>query len=474
MSISKSIAAISKKTENEKTQKPTPLKNYEEQLETFMDALKVKSGHEKEFIQAVEEVVEAILPYINKNPKYRDAKILERMVEPERSIIFRVTWVDDCGVFQINTGYRVQMNSAIGPFKGGLRFHPTVTLSVMKFLAFEQTLKNGLTTLPMGGGKGGSDFDPRGKSDNEIMRFCQSFMTELYRHIGPHTDVPAGDIGVGGKEIGYLFGQYKRLTNQFTGVLTGKSPNWGGSLMRPEATGYGAVYFIQEVLKSIDATISGKIVSVSGFGNVAWGVIKKVDKLGGKVITLSGPDGFIHDPDGITGKKIEFLLEMRLSGRDLVKDYADKYGVEFFPGKKPWGIKVDIAMPCATQNEVDDDDARQLIANGVSIFCEVSNMPTTASAYKILKAAGVIFVPGKAANAGGVATSGLEMSQNSLRLSWSAKEVDERLKEIMIKIHRNCIKFGYSKKENKIDYVKGANLAGFVKVADAMIEQGLV
>jgi glutamate dehydrogenase (NADP+) len=474
MSTLKSTQITTPISESVKTTKSPAKKNQGQELKVFMGALTAKYGHEKEFLQAVEEVVEAVLPYIHKHPKYRDAKILERMVEPDRSIIFRVTWVDDQGVFQVNTGYRVQMNSSIGPYKGGLRFHPSVTLSVMKFLAFEQTLKNSLTTLPMGGGKGGSDFDPRGKSDNEIMRFCQSFMTELFRHIGPHTDVPAGDIGVGAKEIGFLYGQYKRLTNQFTGVLTGKSPNWGGSLMRPEATGYGAVYFIQDVLKNIGDSIIGKTVSVSGFGNVAWGVIKKIDKLGGKVITISGPDGFVHDPSGISGKKIEYLLEMRNSGRDNVKDYADKFGVDFHPGKKPWGIKVDIAMPSATQNEVDDQDAIELIENGVSIFCEVSNMPTTTSAYKLFKSSGVIFIPGKAANAGGVATSGLEMSQNSLRLSWSAKEVDERLKVIMTKIHQNCVKYGYDKKVNKVDYVKGANIAGFVKVADAMIEQGLV
>ncbi len=474
MSTLKTVETASLNSGSEKTPKSTSKKNQEQELKVFMDALRAKSGHEKEFLQAVEEVVEAILPYIHKHPQYRQAKILERMVEPERAIIFRVTWIDDQGVFQINTGYRVQMNSAIGPYKGGLRFHPSVTLSVMKFLAFEQTLKNSLTTLPMGGGKGGSDFDPRGKSDNEIMRFCQSFMTELFRHIGPNTDVPAGDIGVGSKEIGFLFGQYKRLTNQFSGVLTGKSPNWGGSLIRPEATGYGAVYFIQDVLKNIGDSISGKTVSVSGFGNVAWGVIKKIDQLGGKVITISGPDGFVHDPNGITGKKIEYLLEMRNSGRDHVQDYADKYGVEFFPGKKPWGIKVDIAMPCATQNEVQEQDALELIANGVSILCEVSNMSTTIEAYKLFKSSGVTFIPGKAANAGGVATSGLEMSQNSMRLSWSAKEVDEKLKGIMTKIHQNCVKYGYNKKTNKVDYVKGANIAGFVKVADAMIEQGLV
>lgn len=448
--------------------------SHEKQLEAFMAPLRERSGHEKEFLQSVEEVVDTVLPYIAKHSKYRDAKILERMIEPERSIIFRVPWVDDNGVYQINTGYRVQMNSAIGPYKGGLRFHPSVTLSVMKFLAFEQTLKNSLTSLPMGGAKGGSNFDPKGKSDKEIMRFCQSFMSELFRHIGPHTDVPAGDIGVGATEIGFLYGQYKRLTNQFTGVLTGKGVNWGGSLIRPEATGYGAVYFAQEVLKNVGDSIKGKTVSVSGFGNVAWGVVKKIDELGGKVIAISGPDGYIHDPKGVSGKKIDYMLEMRLSGRDKVKDYADKFGVEFYPGKKPWGLKVDIAMPCATQNEVDVEDAKELIKNDVHFVCEVANMPTTIAAYKLFKAAGVTFAPGKAVNAGGVATSGLEMSQNSLRMSWSAEEVDDRLHEIMIKIHRNCVEYGYDKKERKVDYVKGANIAGFIKVANAMMEQGLV
>lgn len=472
--MSKSVVTPKQKTVVEKAQKSTNETGHASELKAFMEPLIARSGHEKEFLQAVEEVVETVLPYIAKHPKYKEAKILERMTQPERSIIFRVPWIDDKGDFQLNTGYRVQMNSAIGPYKGGLRFHPTVTLSVMKFLAFEQTLKNSLTSLPMGGAKGGADFDPRGKSDNEIMRFCQSFMTELFRHIGPHTDVPAGDIGVGAREIGFLFGQYKRLTNQFTGVLTGKGVNWGGSLIRPEATGYGAVYFAQEVLKNVGDSIKGKTVSVSGFGNVAWGVVKKIDELGGKVIAISGPDGFVHDPKGITGKKIEYMLEMRNSGRDKVQDYADKFGVEFYPGKKPWGLKVDIAMPCATQNEVNEDDAKELIKNKVHFLCEVANMPTTLPAYKLLKEAGVMFAPGKAVNAGGVATSGLEMSQNSLRMSWSAKEVDERLREIMSKIHRSCVEFGYDKKEGKVDYVKGANIAGFVKVAEAMMEQGLV
>ena len=450
------------------------MSTYKKEIDAFMAPLKLKLGHEKEFLQAVEEVAETVIPYIEKHPKYKEAKILERMTQPERAISYRVPWIDDKGVFQINTGYRVQMNSAIGPYKGGMRFHPTVNLSVMKFLAFEQTLKNSLTSLPMGGGKGGSDFDPRGKSDNEIMRFCQSLMTELFRHIGADTDVPAGDIGVGAREVGYMFGQYKRLANRFTGVITGKGMSFGGSLIRPEATGYGAVYFTQEVLKNVGESIKGKTVSVSGFGNVAWGVVKKLDELGAKVVTISGPDGYVYDEKGISGKKIDYMLDMRNSGKDKVKDFADKFGVEYFAGKKPWGVKVDIAMPCATQNEIDENDAKELIKNGVHFISEVANMPTTLPAYKLLKAAGVIFAPGKAVNAGGVATSGLEMSQNSIRLSWSSKEVDEKLHEIMIKIHRSCVQYGYDKKEGKVDYVKGANIAGFVKVADAMLEQGLV
>ncbi len=445
-----------------------------EEVDAFMAPLRKKHAHETEFLQAVEEVAETVLPYIAKHPQYKKAKILERMTQPERAISFRVPWIDDKGEFQINTGFRVQMNSAIGPYKGGLRFHPTVNLSVMKFLAFEQTLKNSLTSLPMGGGKGGSDFDPRGKSDNEIMRFCQSFMSELFRHIGSRTDVPAGDVGVGGREIGFLFGQYKRLANEFTGVLTGKGMSFGGSLIRPEATGYGAVYFAQEMLKTKGDTIKGKTISISGFGNVAWGVAKKVEELGGKVVTISGPDGYVHDEKGVTGKKVEYLLEMRASGKDKVKDYADKFKVPYFPGKRPWSVKVDIAMPCAIQNEVDVNDAKALIKNKVPYLIEVANMPTTLEAYRLLKAAGVIFAPGKAVNAGGVATSGLEMSQNSIRLSWTEKEVDEKLHQIMIAIHKTCVQYGYDKKGGEVDYVKGANIGGFVKVADAMLEQGLV
>ncbi len=448
--------------------------NLKNPVEIFMAPIRLRNANEPEFLQAVEEVAETLLPYIAKHPQYKKAKILERMTHPERVILFRIPWVDDNGDFQINTGYRVQMNSAIGPYKGGMRFHPTVTLSVMKFLAFEQTLKNSLTSLPLGGAKGGADFDPRGKSDNEIMRFCQSLMTELFRYIGHDTDVPAGDLGVGTKEIGYLFGQYKRLANEFNGAFTGKGLAWGGSLIRPEATGFGAVYFTQEVLKNVGETIRGKTVAISGFGNVAWGVAKKVEELGGKVVTISGPDGFIYDEKGITRKKIAFMLEMRASGKDKVKVYADKYNVPYFVGKRPWSIKVDIAMPCAIQNEIDVADAKELIKNKVPYLIEVANMPTTLAAYKLLKDAGVIFAPGKAVNAGGVATSGLEMSQNSLRMKWSAKEVDEKLHQIMIEIHKSCVKYGYDKRAGKVDYVKGANIAGFVKVADAMLAQGLV
>jgi len=381
--------------------------------------------------------------------------------------------MDDQGEIQINRGYRINFNSAIGPYKGGLRFHPSVTMGILKFLGFEQTFKNSLTTLPMGGGKGGSDFDPKGKSDNEVMRFCQSFMTELFRHIGADTDVPAGDIGVGGREIGFLFGQYKRLKNEFTGVLTGKGINWGGSLVRPEATGFGGVYFVKEMLKTIGQDIEGKTFAVSGFGNVAWGAITKINQLGGKVLTISGPDGFIYDKAGISGEKIDYLLEMRASAKDTVKDFADKFGAEFHAGKRPWGVKVDVAMPCATQNELDNNNAKELIKNGVKCVCEVANMPTTLEGYHTFREAGILFAPGKAANAGGVATSGLEMSQNSMRLPWSAEEVDKRLHEIMKRIHNTCIetadRFG-----TPGNYVNGANIAGFLKVADAMMDQGLV
>ena len=448
------------------------MSKHQAEIKAFMDRIRSKYAHETEFIQAVEEIAETIIPFIANHPKYVKAKILDRMVEPERTIIFRVPWIDDKGEVQINTGYRVEYNSAIGPYKGGLRFHPSVNLSILKFLGFEQTFKNALTTLPMGGGKGGSDFDPRGKSDNEVMRFCQSFMSELFRHIGPNTDVPAGDIGVGAREIGYMFGQYKRLRNEFTGVLTGKSFNWGGSRLRPEATGFGAVYFLQSMLASKGMDIKGKTIAVSGFGNVAWGVTKKAAELGAKVVTLSGPDGYIYDPDGVSGEKIEYMLELRASNNDVIEPYAKKYGVKFFPNKHPWHQKVDIAMPCATQNELKADGAQALIDNGVKCIVEVANMPTTPEAFKIIQKSKILFSPGKASNAGGVATSGLEMSQNAIHSHWSSKKVDQRLKSIMESIHRECVKYG--KEGDYVDYFKGANIAGFVRVADAMIDQGVV
>lgn len=448
------------------------MSKHQAEIKAFMDRIRSKYAHETEFIQAVEEIAETIIPFIANHPKYVKAKILDRMVEPERTIIFRVPWIDDKGEVQINTGYRVEYNSAIGPYKGGLRFHPSVNLSILKFLGFEQTFKNALTTLPMGGGKGGSDFDPRGKSDNEVMRFCQSFMSELFRHIGPNTDVPAGDIGVGAREIGYMFGQYKRLRNEFTGVLTGKSFNWGGSRLRPEATGFGAVYFLQSMLASKGMDIKGKTIAVSGFGNVAWGVTKKAAELGAKVVTLSGPDGYIYDPDGVSGEKIEYMLELRASNNDVIEPYAKKYGVKFFPNKHPWHQKVDIAMPCATQNELKADGAQALIDNGVKCIVEVANMPTTPEAFKIIQKSKILFSPGKASNAGGVATSGLEMSQNAIHSHWSSKKVDQRLKAIMESIHRECVKYG--KEGDYVDYFKGANIAGFVRVADAMIDQGVV
>jgi glutamate dehydrogenase (NADP+) len=435
--------------------------------------VKAKNLNEPEFHQAVEEVLESLELVLTKHPEYRSAKILERMVEPERAVVFRVPWMDDRGEFHINRGFRIQMNSAIGPYKGGLRFHPSVTMGILKFLAFEQVFKNSLTSLPMGGGKGGSDFDPKGKSDHEVMRFCQSFMTELFRHIGPDIDVPAGDIGVGGREIGYLFGQYKRLTREFGGVLTGKGLNWGGSLVRPEATGYGVVYFAEEMLKTRKCSIDGTTVAVSGFGNVAWGATQKVTQLGGKVVTLSGPDGFVHDKDGIRGEKIDFMLEMRSSARDEVKPYADRFKVPFYPDKRPWSVKVDIALPCATQNELDEHDARELVRNGCTCVCEGANMPTTLPGVKVFQEAGLLYSPGKASNAGGVATSGLEMSQNSMRLPWPKHEVDQRLRQIMTTIHESCLEKAdrYGTPGN---YVNGANIAGFLKVADAMMDQGLV
>jgi glutamate dehydrogenase (NADP+) len=444
-----------------------------EYVSKLIALVKAKNPSEPEFHQAVEEVAQSLEVILERHPEYRSAKILERMVEPERVVMFRVPWMDDQGEIHINRGFRIQMNSAIGPYKGGLRFHPSVTLGILKFLAFEQVFKNSLTSLPMGGGKGGSDFDPKGKSDHEVMRFCQSFMTELFRHIGPDTDVPAGDIGVGTREIGFLFGQYKRLTREFSGVLTGKGLNWGGSLVRPEATGYGVVYFAEEMLKAKGQSFAGKTVAVSGFGNVAWGAVEKVTQLGGKVVTLSGPDGFIYDKDGIRGEKIQYMLEMRASARDSVKDYADKFKVEFHPGKRPWEVKADVALPCATQNELNADNARTLLQNGCICICEGANMPTTLEGAKVFLDAHVLYSPGKASNAGGVATSGLEMSQNSMRFPWSKEEVDQRLHEIMKNIHRTCLTTA-EKYGTPGNYVNGANIAGFLKVADAMMDQGLV
>ena len=443
-------------------------------IDRVLADLKERYKDQPEFLQTAEEVLGTLRPIIDQNPKYEEASLLERLVEPERVIIFRVPWVDDNGKIQVNRGYRVQFNSAIGPYKGGLRFHPSVNLSIIKFLGFEQTFKNSLTSLPMGGGKGGSDFDPRGKSDKEIMAFCQSFINELYRHVGADTDVPAGDLGVGAREIGYMFGQYKRLVNRYEGVLTGKGLPYGGSLIRPEATGFGAVYYTDEMLKSFGDTIKGKTFAVSGFGNVAWGTVKKVTELGGKVVTISGPDGYVYDADGIcTEEKIAFMLEMRSSGRDKVKDYADKFGVPFFEGQKPWGVQADILMPCATQNEVGMAEAEQIVANGVKYYVEVSNMPTTNEAMAYLKANGVIVAPSKAVNAGGVAVSGLEMSQNSMRYSWTAEEVDAKLKQIMYNIYWNS--YNAAKKYGmEGDLVAGANLAGFEKVAEAMLAQGAV
>ncbi|MBP3337306.1 MAG: NADP-specific glutamate dehydrogenase [Clostridia bacterium] len=444
------------------------------ELEKIMEKVIKRNPAEPEFHQAVREVLESLEPVVAKKPEYLTKGIIEMIVEPERIIKFRVPWVDDNGVVQVNRGFRVQYNSAIGPYKGGLRFHPSVYEGIIKFLGFEQIFKNSLTGLPMGGGKGGSDFDPNGKSDGEVMRFCQSFMTELAKHIGADTDVPAGDIGVGAREIGYLFGQYKRLRNEFTGVLTGKGRPYGGSLIRPEATGFGAVYYACELLKYYGDDIKGKTFAVSGFGNVAWGTVKKVTELGGKVVTISGPDGYIYDEDGInTEEKINFLLEMRASCRNRVQDYADKFGVPFYAGEKPWGVKVDIIMPCATQNEVDVKEAEKIVANGIKYYVEVSNMPTTNEAVAYLKANGVIVAPSKAVNAGGVAVSGLEMSQNSMRYSWTAEEVDEKLKGIMKNIFEVSIN---TAKEYGLgdDLIAGANIAGFIKVADAMMAYGVV
>ena len=444
-----------------------------EYLNRVYEDVQKRNPNEPEFLQAVGEVLESLVPVVEQNPKLEECGVIERMVEPERMITFRVSWVDDNGKVQVNRGFRVQFNSAIGPYKGGLRFHPSVNASIMKFLGFEQTFKNSLTSLPMGGGKGGSDFDPRGKSDGEVMRFCQSFMTELSKHIGANTDVPAGDIGVGAREVGYLYGQYKRLRNEFTGVLTGKGLAFGGSLIRPEATGFGAVYYTVEMLKSFNTDIKGKTFAVSGFGNVAWGTVKKVNELGGKVVTISGPDGYVYDPDGIaTEEKINFMLEMRASGHDKVKEYADKFGVQYFEGKRPWEQKVDIVMPCATQNEVGIEDAKNIVANGVKYYVEVANMPTTAEAVAYLKENKVIIAPSKAVNAGGVAVSGLEMSQNSMRYNWTAEEVDAKLYQIMANIYKNS--YDAAKKYGmEGDLIAGANIAGFEKVADAMIAQGI-
>lgn len=439
----------------------------------FMAKVIAKNPGEAEFHQAVKEVVESLMPFIEENPKYQYAKVLERMVEPERVMMFRVPWLDDNGQIQINRGYRIQMNSAIGPYKGGLRFHPTVNLGILKFLAFEQVFKNSLTTIPMGGGKGGSDFDPKGKSDNEVMRFCQSFMTELQRFIGSNTDVPAGDIGVGGREIGYLFGQYKRIRSEFTGVLTGKALEWGGSLIRPEATGYGAVYFADQMLKTRNIEMNGKVAVVSGSGNVAQYAVEKLISMGAKVVTMSDSSGFVYDPAGIDAEKLAYVLELKNIKRGRIKEYADKYNAQYFEGKTPWGIKCDLAFPCATQNEVNEEDAKELVKNGCYLISEGANMPSTAEAVEIFQGAKILYAPGKASNAGGVATSGLEMTQNSMRLPWSREEVDARLHQIMINIHATCVKYG-TEKDGYINYVKGANIGGFIKVADAMIAQGVV
>jgi len=438
----------------------------------FMEKLIAKNPGEKEFHQAVFEVVSSLMPLIEKHPKYKKAKILERIVEPERVLMFRIAWVDDKGETQVNRGFRIEMNSAIGPYKGGLRLHPSVNLGILKFLAFEQVFKNSLTTLPMGGGKGGSDFDPKGKSDNEVMHFCQSFMSELFRHIGPNTDVPAGDIGVGGREIGFLFGQYKRLRNEFTGVLTGKGLKWGGSLIRPEATGYGTLYFADEMLKTRKQSWKGKTVAISGSGNVAQYAVEKTNELGGKVVTLSDSDGTIYDPDGIDAEKLAYVMELKNVKRGRIKDYATKFGCKFVAGKRPWEVKCDVALPCATQNEVSGEDAKKLVKNGCICVAEGANMPSTPEAIEVFLNAKILYGPGKAANAGGVATSGLEMSQNSLRLNWTREEVDEKLHGIMKAIHSQCVENG--KEGNFINYVNGANIAGFIKVADAMLDQGVL
>jgi len=443
-------------------------------VDKIMNNLEKKHPGEVEYLQAVREVLESIEEVYNENPQFESANIIDRLIEPDRAITFKVPWVDDEGNVKVNLGYRIQFNNAIGPYKGGLRLHPSVNLSILKFLGFEQIFKNALTTLPMGGAKGGSDFDPKGKSNAEVMRFCQSFMLELWKYIGPETDVPAGDIGVGGREIGFLYGMYKRLHGDHTGVLTGKGSNWGGSLVRPEATGFGGIYFAKEMLATINETFKGKTISISGFGNVAWGAALKATELGGKVVTISGPDGYVYDPQGISGKKIDYMLELRSSNEDIVKPYSYAFeGVEFHEGKRPWDVKVDIALPCATQNELTGEDAKKLIANGVMLVAEVSNMGCTPEAVEAFHKNKTLFAPGKAVNAGGVATSGLEMTQNSMKLRWNAKEVDDRLHEIMCNIHSQCVKHG-KREDGYVDYVKGANIAGFLKVANSMLDMGVI
>jgi glutamate dehydrogenase/leucine dehydrogenase len=441
-------------------------------VEHFMAAIKAKNPAQPEFHQAVHEVAESLIPFIEEHPRYKHSKVLERIAEPERVIIFRVPWINDKGEVEINRGFRIEMNSAIGPYKGGLRFHPTVNLGILKFLAFEQVFKNSLTTLPMGGGKGGSDFDPKGKSDNEVMRFCQSFMTELSRHIGPDTDIPAGDIGVGGREIGYLFGQYKRIRNEFTGVLTGKGLEWGGSVIRPEATGYGAVYFAQEMLARKNDSLKGKVCVVSGSGNVAQFTTQKVNELGGKVVTLSDSAGFIYDPKGIDAEKLAWVMDLKNIRRGRIKEYAEEFGCEYHDGKRPWSVPCDVAFPSATENEIRKEDAEALVKNNCRVISEGANMPSTPEAIEIYQKNKLLYGPGKAANAGGVAVSGLEMTQNSMRLPWNREEVDNRLHMIMKNIHSTCVKYG--SEGEYVDYVKGANIGGFVKVADAMLAQGVV
>lgn len=443
-------------------------------VDKLMNELEKKHTGEVEYLQAVREVLESIADVYNENPQFESAGIIERLIEPDRILTFKVPWVDDSGQVHVNLGYRVQFNNAIGPYKGGLRFHPSVNLSSLKFLGFEQIFKNALTTLPMGGGKGGSDFNPKGKSDSEIMRFCQSFMTELWSLIGPETDVPAGDIGVGAKEIGYLYGMYKKLAKENTGVFTGKGLNWGGSLIRPEATGYGNVYFAKEMLATKGESFEGKTVAISGFGNVAWGAAQKASDLGAKVVAISGPDGYIYDPEGISGEKIDFMLELRATNEDIVKPFSYEFdSAQFYEGKKPWELKVDIALPCAIQNELDKEDAEKLISNGCMCISEGANMPCTPEAIDVIQNSDVLYGPGKAANAGGVATSGLEMTQNSMKLSWNREEVDQRLHKIMIDIHNACVENGQDE-NGKVDYVKGANIAGFLKVANAMLDHGVI